>query len=255
MYRKVAIWALLLLLLLAGVGGYLLGVNRQNAELNDLRDEVARLRDRLQQEQNENKSALRTLVDGLCALVGSLLWVAWRLTPLAVVGTGLWAVYALVDKRRRTYYPNPRGQLPAVERRLPGTEKRAAGDAASGDEATGGESALIILDQQVGGGVSWGPDGVRAMEQPLGEGQLLELAAMVNAVRAAAAVTSGEGQWKVKPVDPLALLNTISGPQRRALPEVRVVRDVEIADVIAQLEGPDAHLLAERLEDQITDVG
>jgi hypothetical protein len=255
MYRKVAIWALLLLLLLAGVGGYLLGVSRQNAELDGLRGEVARLRDRLQQEQNENKSAQRTLVDDLRTLVDNLLWVAWRLTPLAVVGTVLWAVYALVDKRRRTYYPNRRGQLPAVERKLPGTEKRAAGDEATGKEVTGGESALIILDQQAGGGVVWGSNGVRAMEQPLGEAQLLELAAMVNAVRAAAAVTSGEGQWKVKPVDPLALLNTISGPQRQALPEVRVVRDVEIADVIAQLEGPDVHLLAERLEDQITDVG
>ncbi len=63
MYRKVALWSLLLLLLLAGGGGYLLGVNRQNDELDDLRAEVARLREQLQQAQN--KSTLRAIVDDL----------------------------------------------------------------------------------------------------------------------------------------------------------------------------------------------
>jgi len=144
----------------------------------------------------------------------------------------LWAVYVLVDKRRRIHYPNQRGQLPAVEKKV-----------------AAGETALVILDQQASGGVIWGADGVRTMEQPLDEQHLLELAAMVNAVRAAAAATPRGAQPKTRPVDPVALLRAMVGRQRQALPEVQVIQDAEIIEVLSQLEGPNVGLLAERLEE------
>ncbi len=96
----------------------------------------------------------------------------------------------------------------------------------------------------------WGADGVRTMEQALDDQHLLELAAMVNVVRAAAAATPrGAVQPKAKPVDPVALLRAMVGRQRQAMPEVQVIQDAEIIDVLSQLEGPNVRLLAERLEE------
>ncbi len=220
MNTKMATSTLFAVVLVATVSGYALGLSHNRSRIEALAQQVERLKD--QARSREPVSAVQALAD-------DTIYLALRGGLIAGLIGALWGGWVLVARYRDTYYPNKRGQLPAVERTV----------------AKDGEKGFMILDHQPTGGVTFGTAGPRSLDTPFSSRELLELTAMFSAVRAVAALPPGPEPRRA--LEPAGLIAALAG-RGRALPEIRVVRDVRVEDVLAELDGPGVELLAGRVE-------
>lgn len=201
--------------------GYFLGLSHNRSRIEALAQQVERLED-----QARSREPVRTVQ----ALADDMIYLAMRVGLIAGVLGSLWGGWVLVARYRDTFYPNKRGQLPAVERTV----------------SEDGEKGFLILDHQPTGGVTFGTAGPRGQETPFSPPQLIELAAMFSAVRAVAALPPGPDPRRA--LEPAGLIAALAGQGKRRLPDVRVVRDVRVEDVLSELGGPGVELLAGRVE-------